>query len=132
MSNSSHPNLHLEQCLQHDGTQPSSLRELTLTPVEWPLTATQEHNMCLVSQEPELPEEREINKIALEIPPALPNLMSNSTYNPSPNTANLDLHALLLALTNQTNNLPKKRNRRIKESDSFSRSNSDELRAFIF
>jgi len=88
--------------------------------------------MCLVSQEPELPEEREINKIALEIPPALPNLMSNSTYNPSPNTANLDLHALLLALTNQTNNLPKKRNRRIKESDSFSRSNSDELRAFIF
>jgi len=64
--------------------------------------------MCLASQKPELPEEREINKIALEIPPALPNLMSNSTYNPSSNTANLDLHALLLALTNQANNLPKK------------------------
>ena len=132
MSNSLHPNSHLEQRLQHDGTWPSSLRELTLTSVEWPLTATQEHNMCLVSQEPELPEEREINKIALEIPPALPNLMSNSTYNPSPNTANLDLHTLLLALTNQANNPQKKRNRGIKEPDPFSRSNPDELRAFIF
>jgi len=88
--------------------------------------------MCLVFQEPELPKEREINKIALEILPALSNLMSNSTYNPSFNTANLDLHALLLALTNQANNLPKKRNRGIKEPDPFSRGNPNKLRAFIF
>jgi len=55
-----------------------------------------------------------------------------SPLHPSPNTANLDLHALLLALTNQTNNPPKKRNRGIKEPGPFSRSNPDELRAFIF
>jgi len=79
-----------------------------------------------------LPEEREIDEGAPEIPLASPNLMSNTMYNPFPNTTDLDLHALLLALINQTNNLPKKRNRGIKEPDSFSRGNPDKLRAFIF
>jgi len=79
-----------------------------------------------------LPEEREIDEVAPEIPPASPNLMPNTTHNPSPNTADLDLHALLLALTNQANNPPKKKNRGIKEPDSFSGGNPDELRAFIF
>jgi len=55
-----------------------------------------------------LPEEREIDKVTPKIPPALPDLMSNSMHNPSPNTADLDLHALLLAPINQANNPPKK------------------------
>jgi len=79
-----------------------------------------------------LPEEREIDEVTPEILPALPNLMPNTMHNPSPNTADLDLRVLLLALTNQANNPPKKRNRRIKEPDSFSGGNPDKLRAFIF
>ena len=58
--------------------------------------------------------------------------MPNTTYNPSPNTTDLDLCALLSALTNQANNPPKKRNRGIKESNSFSGGNPNKLRAFIF
>ena len=64
MSNSSLPKPHLERHPWRDGTWPAPPRELTLTPVERPLTATQERNMRLASQEPELPEEREIDKIA--------------------------------------------------------------------
>jgi len=64
--------------------------------------------MHLAFQEPELLKEREIDKVVPKIPPALLDLMSNSTHNPSPNTADLDLHALLSALTNQANNPPKK------------------------
>jgi len=79
-----------------------------------------------------LPEEREIDQVASEIPPVSSNLIPNTTHNPFSNTTDLDLRALLLALTNQANNLPKKRNRGIKEPDSFSGSNPDELRAFIF
>jgi len=79
-----------------------------------------------------LPEEREIDEVAPEIPPALSNLMPNTMHNPFPNTADLDLRTLLLALTNQANNPPKKRNKGIKEPDSFSGGNPDKLRAFIF
>jgi len=100
MSNSLHPDSRLEQHLQCDSTRPPSPRELTLTLVEWPLIATQERNICLVSQDLELPEESEIDEVTSEIPPALLNLMPNTTYNPSPNTTDLDLCALLSALTN--------------------------------
>ena len=132
MSNSLHPDSYLERRLQHDGTQPPLPRELTLTPVEQPLTTTQEHNIRLASQDLELPKEREIDEVAPEIPPASSNLMPNTMHNPFPNTADLDLRALLLALTNQANNPPKKRNKGIKEPNSFSGGNPDELRAFIF
>jgi len=61
-----------------------------------------------------LPKEREINKVAPKIPLVLPNLMSNSMHNSSSNTADLDLRTLLLVLTNQANNPPKKGTRESK------------------
>ena len=88
--------------------------------------------MHLASQEPEPPGEREIDEITSEIPPALPDLLSGPAHTPSPNATDIDLRTLLLALTNQANNQPKKRNRGVKEPDPFSGGSSDELRAFLF
>ena len=132
MSNSPHPDSRLERRLRRDGTRPAPPREHTLTPVERPLTATQERNMQLASQESELPEERKMDRTAPETPLAPPDLLSGPTHTPSPNATDLDLRTLLLALTNQANNQPKKRNRGIKEPNPFSGGNPDELRAFIF
>lgn len=132
MSNSPHLDPRLEQRLQRDDTQPMPPRELTLTPVERPLTATQERNMRLASQEPELPEERGIDEAAPETPPAPSGLLPGPSHTPSPNAADLDLRTLLLALANQANNQPKKRNQGVKEPDPFSGGNPNELRAFLF
>ena len=49
-----------------------------------------------------------------------------------PNVSTLDLQTLLLALTKQTNNQPKKRTKGIKEPDPFSSGSPDELQVFIF
>jgi len=127
MSTTPNPDPRLERRLRRDGTRPSASREFTTTPVERPLTATQEQNQRLSSQEPtplapQKPEESVVDNYPApsETPPEPP-------HNTQPSATTLDLQTLLLALTRQTNNQPKKRTKGIKEPDPFSGGSSDEL-----
>ena len=132
MSTTPNPDPYLEQQLQCNGTRPSAPREFTTTPVEWPFTATQEQNQQLSFQEPtplapQKPEESIVDNY-----PAPSKTLSEPLHNIQPSAMTLDLQILLLALTRQANNQPKKRNKGIKEPNPFSSSSSDKLQAFIF
>jgi len=98
MSISSNSDPCLEQCLYCDGTYP---RELTTTPVECPLTATQEHHQR--TPQLELENITENTPIEGNNPTFIEALdpVTNSVPNIPLNFGNLDIHTLLTVLTQQ-------------------------------
>ena len=132
MSTTPNPDPRLERRIRRDGTRPTAFRERTTTPVERPLTAAQEQNQRLPSQEPNLATTGESEELNLEDHPIQPETPPEPSHSIQPDTSTLDLQTLLLALTRQVNSQPKKRTKGVKEPDPFSGGNPDKLRAFIF
>jgi len=129
MSTSPNSDPRLERHLRCDSTRP---RELTTTPVEHFLTATQERRQ----RTPQLGLENIIEDTPIEennpTPIEAPDPVTNSVPNTPLNFGNLDIHALLTALAQQATPLVWKRTKGVKEPDLFSGRSPDELRAFIF
>jgi len=85
-----------------------TFRELITTPVERPLTAVQERNQWLLSQEPNLTTTGEPKELTSEGHLTQPETPPEPFLSIQPDTSTLDLQTLLLALTRQVNNQPKK------------------------
>ena len=127
---------HLERRIRREGIRPDTLPDRTTTPVERPLMATQARSQRLITQEllediRETPGHEESEGEALA-PEPLPSEPSEPTPTSQEEISNLELRAVLLALSRNNRPQPKRKHRAIREPDPFSGGGPDELRAFLF
>jgi len=131
---------HPDPCAERRAWQenPTSIppHKTTATPVERPFTASQAHTHQQVTQEPlnnileDQLEDDKPGEQGATTPIALDT--THHPLSPSPNISNLELWTTLLNLGRQPALRTQKRDCGIKEPDTFSGGNSDNLQAFVF
>ena len=136
MSWTLNPDPWLKHRLRRDVAQPIIPRESTVTPIEYPLTASQAWNQRLLLQEPTNDVAKESVPGRMEYTLDIHNKqwdhLCDTSQNPHPDTSGLNLQTILLALARRLDPQLKKRNKRVKEPDLFSEGSPNKLWAFIF
>ena len=106
------------------------------TPIERPFTTSQAHSHQQVALDPlsDIPKDQLEGKVTNGQNAPTPTAKSTTHLPPSPSLdiSNLELRTALLNLARQPAPRTHKRHRGIKEPDTFSRGDADDLRAFIF